>query len=504
MLARNAPYLCFVFAAACVDVPPLEDVTADASVQAIGAPGDPNGSNRCASVCTSSASCTQACLTLDNAGSSCARYGICAQACSSSTRCSSATSCSTSCYAQSGAQIDCGQAGTCVSCASTCSAQSSCDLRCDNGPSSTTCGGYGVCIAKPACSASVCNGGGTCATRCMHDGVEKRCDEWSHATRNDADLDGLPDALERALARRFAPTLHLRNSSYNGSLQGDLGQLYGVGHVADNPGSEWPVRVRPVRPSMDTSGEFHGIPFGEILSCGDSYQCIEIVYVLPYNWDLGDDLGWGWQTSHRGDGEMYAILVTRKDPLQWVAGEWKTPRWNVPWSTAQNDASAWTGFTEFVSAHMCAPLTPWGEYSDGSRARDIRLSPARPMGDGTHLWVAEGKHANYFSESACDGGGVCDLGGCSDDCSDNYFVLDPAVEFRGGDGPMRNAGEEWCHAHPTIDATITNPGGGKNSEPFGVYDVWSDVPFGDDVEGRPLVLLGRTLTWWQGSGYRCW
>jgi hypothetical protein len=471
--------------------------------QAIGAPGDPGGSNRCSSVCTSSSSCTKACLTLDNVGSSCGNYGVCAQSCSNGGWCSSSAACDRSCYQQGGGQIDCGQAGVCQPCSSACSLSTPCDQRCDAGPSTTTCAGYGVCRPKPPCSASVCSGPASCGTRCTHGGVEKGCDEWGFETKGDADLDGVPDQLERELARRFAPTLHLRNSLYNESLQGDLGQLYGVGFNADTPGSEWPYVVRPVTPYSDTSGVFHGLPFGSILSCAELYQCLEIIYTIPYNWDLGDDLDPAQFTSHRGDGEMYAVLVTRKDPLYLLSGAVQTPRWDAPWASAQHDVTQWTGFGEFASAHMCAPATPWGAESDSSVARGNIIAPTLPMGGGTHLFVAEGKHANYFSSAACDAGGVCELGGCSDNCDENFFVLDPAVEFGGGDGPMRNAGEELCHAHPSLDATTTNPGFSQNSDPFGSYDVWSDAPFGSDNEGRPQILLGHTVTWWEGPGYRC-
>jgi hypothetical protein len=31
-----------------------------------------------------------------------------------------------------------------------------------------------------------------------------------------------------------------------------------------------------------------------------------------------------------------------------------------------------------------------------------------------------------------------------------------------------------------------------------------NIPFGgSDNEGRGKILLARTVTWWQGSGYRC-
>src|SRR5262249_22958389 len=143
----------------------------------------------------------------------------------------------------------------------------------------------------------------------------KACNQWSFDHADDADLDGVPDTLERALARRYMPTLHLRSTSFNGVPYGDVGQLYGVGQFAKASGADWQFVVRPVTPYFDDTTVFGGHTYGQIQSCAELGQCLEIVYIIPYNWDLGDDLADGAGTTHRGDGEMYSVLVTRKDPL---------------------------------------------------------------------------------------------------------------------------------------------------------------------------------------------
>src|SRR5688572_27720205 len=49
----------------------------------------------------------------------------------------------------------------------------------------------------------------------------------SPAAATDGDRDGIPDALELALAQRFFPTLNLHCGSFEGLAYGDRRQLYG-------------------------------------------------------------------------------------------------------------------------------------------------------------------------------------------------------------------------------------------------------------------------------------
>jgi hypothetical protein len=374
------------------------------------------------------------------------------------------------------------------------------------------CDGDGSCVgltdsgtdsgAFASCSTTTCNGPAACSTQCLDtDGAVKACNAWSFDHADDADLDGIPDTLERALARRYAPKLHLRPTTWNGTPGGDLGQIYGFGQFGNAPGSDWQFVVRPVTPYFDNEVTFGGRLVGQIQSCAELYQCLEIVYILPYNWDLGDDLDHGEFTSHRGDGEMYSVLVTRKDPLWRINGVLHTPDFDTPFSIAKSDPTAWRAHDEFVSEHMCAANVA-GEPSDSSHFRTNLFSPTVPAGGGTELWVSEGKHANYFSADECDAGGVC-IGGCTDSCNGNTFVLDPGVQFA-GDGPLRNAGEEICSSHPSLDPITTMPGATPETRNGGTYNVWSDQPFGDDHEGRGTALLrANTLDWWHGN-HRCW
>jgi hypothetical protein len=349
-----------------------------------------------------------------------------------------------------------------------------------------------VSVLPPACSSGVCSAVTDCEKQCFDNGVSKTCNVWSYENGGDADLDGVPDALENELARRFFPTLRLRATFVNGGLpNGDWGQLYSGGTF---PG-DWHFVVRKVTPYGDLSRQILNPDTqqyetrGPVYRCGDT-ECLEIVYVIPYNWDLGDT--WASIKAHRGDGEMYSVLVARKDPQVLLDGLDVAPAWDVPWGTAKYDASAWRGFTEFATAHTCTAAD-----SSVYRFRTFRTD----VEGVTRLWVSEGKHANYFSQGDCDHGAFY-----TDSCDDNNFEMVFADQYAGA-GPLRNAGEEACHSHATIDHFTAYPGDTSSHPPYADYDVWSDAPFGDDDDGRHLALLrAGTMLWWRGASpfATCW
>ncbi len=391
-------------------------------------------------------------------------------------------------------------------CSGICTASSACDAPCSTaGLAASTCGGAGIC---QQCSASVCNEG-TCDAPCLQGATLKTCNAWSYDTANDADLDGVPDALENALARRFAPTMHLLTSSFRGEPSGDWGELYDGSTYSGN----WPFIVRPVTPSRDTTSIVtvggKTIASGAFLQCAGEFQCLEITYVFPYNWDTGGPFNIG---DHRGDGEMYSVLVARKDPTVSEANVAVTPGWNYDWSVAKNDPTMWVGYSEFGTAHTC----------DQYDSSNWRFRTFRPEVDGpTEIWVSESKHANYFSKSACDSGACSgDVPGdpCWDTCDDIGFTMVFGTQYGSGMGPLLNAGELACHSHPSINHYTLYPGDSPSDGPFGTFDVWADIPFGDDEVGRPIVLLRpNTMVWWQDDHannspdsdhaygpYQCW
>lgn len=274
------------------------------------------------------------------------------------------------------------------------------------------------------------------------------------AAAADGDFDGIPDALELALAQRFFPTLNLHCGSYEGLAFGDRRQLYGhsVPGYPDSSSGKIPFVAHPYNP-------------GNGSDCAEPFQCIEIRYGMAWNWDLGDDAFGG---AHRGDSEMYAILVARKD----TDG---TGQWGADWSVAQNDVNQWRLMKEFLSAHLNAA-------GDSSTYRGHGQTGATTY---QRVWCSEGKHGMYQTQSACNSGNKG-----LDDCSDNRCDIRADVV-----PDVQNIGE----AAAPLSRYIPYPASSKTSSPSGSYDVWSGLGFGDagDYKSR----LTRPLSWCSAYTY---
>ena len=270
------------------------------------------------------------------------------------------------------------------------------------------------------------------------------------AAAQDGDGDSIPDPLELALAQRFFPTLNLHCGSFEGMAYADRRQLYGhsVPGYPDSSAGKIPFVARPYNP-------------GNGYDCAEPFQCIEIRYGMPWNWDLGDDSG---LDSHPGDSEMYAILVARKDT--------DGADWGTTWAAAQNDASQWRLMREFMTAH-------WNTGSDSSTYRSHGN-----LGTQLHqrVWCAEGKHAMYPTQSACNNGGKWD----ADDCSDNRCDLRSDIL-----PDLQNAGE---YGKP-LQRYIPYPATSKYYSPSGSYDVWSGAPFAEAGSFLSKLSKDRNLGW---------
>jgi hypothetical protein len=264
----------------------------------------------------------------------------------------------------------------------------------------------------------------------------------------DGDLDGLPDALELALAQRFFPTLNLHCGGYEGLAYGDRRQLYGhsVPGYPNSSNGKIPFVARPFNPGSGSD-------------CAEPFQCIEIRYGMAWNWDLGDDAFGG---GHRGDSEMYAILVARKDT--------EGSQWGVSWAVAQNDASQWRLMKEFMSAH-------WGASGDSSSYRRQGRSGVTAY---QRVWCSEGKHGMYQTQSACNNGNGADI----DDCSDNRCDIRADVYT-----DVQNIGELTA----PLNRYIPYPASSKTSAPTGTYDVWSGLRFADSGDYKSKMT--RPLGW---------
>jgi Big-like domain-containing protein/BACON domain-containing protein/all-beta uncharacterized protein len=112
------------------------------------------------------------------------------------------------------------------------------------------------------------------------------------ASAQDADRDGIPDALEADLAARFVPTM--RPYSFGGC------------YITLAVPQSWPPPLiyRARYPTKDRIS---------------NPNVIVITYQLLYDRDCGPDVGGVWPTGHRGDNEPFAVFLKYDEARQdWV------------------------------------------------------------------------------------------------------------------------------------------------------------------------------------------
>lgn len=199
----------------------------------------------------------------------------------------------------------------------------------------------------------------------------------------DLDRDGVPDACELDLARRFAPVLLVARSACNWSEE--AGRLPGAYLFAVHP-----------RPNG---------------------------YRLAYLPGYLDDCGWsgpkcrlrprGGCEGHEGDSEIVVVDVARASPTDPLAVE-----------------------RIFLSAHCFG-------RSDG-RCRWYEPDDFRWVEQHPVVWVAEGKNANYPSRRACDAGhwtfDTCDRNG-----SASTFPVEAGRNIGSRGTPLPLSPEAGCH-----------------------------------------------------------
>jgi hypothetical protein len=352
----------------------------------------------------------------------------------------------------------------------------------------------------------------------------------------DNDTDGVPDALEYALAHKFFPHVLLQWGDI------DLEESYLF------QGQATPYMVTPLAPIAGSL-------------CDEAFACLEIRYPVLYHYDHGDGLDFGFG-AHLGDSEFYAALVQR----------------TTPYGTAQTDPASWQLIRDFTAAHQgtvsdssnigvygaaptacssyhtnpsaCTALNHCG-FSPGlctglggacggfatpdsctsisgclwhggctPRERSSVYASA-PIDGPVTVFAAESKHAMYHTDDECDSGSFL----YSDDCPNNQFDLRAFKEDL-----LQNVGN--VTAHSAFDTTVVSPkptpcvfsgfctglggacGGfstpdsctsisgclwqGGCSEPpssqcSGSYDVWSTAEFGDASSIRSKMTL--PLAW---------
>jgi hypothetical protein len=431
--------------AGCLDAPPEAAVDGGAE---LATTVEPIGSTlKCSQLCTSSSSCTAPCID-DVTG-----YGT-----------------------------SCGKHGVCVSCSAGCSSGSTCDLECMQGTTLSDCHHAGaVCNS---CSAATCDAQG-CGAYCLSTPViatltgfptlnqYDRCDAIT-TPLGDADSDAMPDSLEDALARRFLPNIYL-SGSYGNNDQ----QSYAIGCAGD-PLCRMPYVVRKV-------GPLRGARTGW---CAQG-QCAEIIYGLPYNWDLGK---WGIG-EHRGDSEHIAVLVAYRRADDEPDGH----DWGTTWSVAQGDASVWRQVAFFWGAHTC-------DHTDGIDWDSSRF--VWPYINGTYSqvglkndYVSTNKHANYQSLGECEDG--ADL---MDSCPTPHLVRSSVLArlFNAGDRYVGTYGQ-YNFACLGFPHTLAYPGASSDDPPLEspAYDLWGTASFGA-AHSQPFSLwMSRGAIDWGNESYAC-
>ncbi len=265
---------------------------------------------------------------------------------------------------------------------------------------------------------------------------------------DDGDNDGIPDGTEMQLARRFFPNLNMHFGTYEGTINADRSVYYGDATYAPGTSGHLAFAAR-----VWGGGAWPECPNG-------ANKCIEIRYTIAYNWDLGDDL---FGDDHRGDSEFYAVLLQRAP--------------GTSWDTAKDDPSVWYRIMDFMSAHKCTPV-------DSSRFRW-----SAPQGGAAPVWAAEGKHANYPSQSACNGGGF--LG--ADDCGDHRVWVPRGAAT----AELANSGMPEFQ----IDPFIPFPGSCKLCAPAGSYNVWDmGLDFANSTAyGKHM----KSCLWWDSGDFGC-
>ena len=190
--------------------------------------------------------------------------------------------------------------------------------------------------------------------------------ECAAADSVDQDRDGLADACELGLARRFAPVLVASSGGCNWSAENA------------RPGGAYFFAVQPV----DT--------------------VIRIAYLPAYFRDCGWTgskcwFPWVDCSPHNGDSE-FIVVETRRDSV--------TSSWQV------------TGV--FLSAHCFGRSSGSCRWYRSTELAAFEWSNASPV-----IWVAEGRNANYPSQRRCNEGHHS-----IDTCDRNEFrysfPLDPA------------------------------------------------------------------------------
>jgi hypothetical protein len=301
----------------------------------------------------------------------------------------------------------------------------------------------------------VCEAGETCSS-CPQD--------CAGTDPTDKDCDGIPDALESALAQAWFPNLVLSVDS-GAHYDKDRQWFHGSGYISD---AYVPYRVRPYKSGSAGPGQ-----------CSSDFACLEIQFGLPYEFDAGN-CGIG---EHPGDAEFVKVLVAREN--------WDGTN-STPWSTAQTSASYWGFYGWGYDQHGSTYHTlGWGRdfgWDGQPNRKGIGAS-------SIYFYASNQKHATYPDLGACLTSCPGGLVGCCESC---YFPGMGGVSVRSAAlTRLRNAGEGngrvvesqalrmpnvqaissflECSTWPSDPPVVPSP--------KGIYNVWSGLVSFDGFGG---------------------
>jgi hypothetical protein len=396
-------------------------------------------------------------------------------------------------------------------CPTTCSETNDCRSVCNDVDTFVrmTCANAGLC---PACSASVCPTDGTgmeigyrpFSVLCMSNRGLENCIDWNTHEQGDADLDGIPDALEQELAEKFAPRLV--------AALMDMTQLYGFQHErAACPGSDPQCQLPFVIREYRNAG-------GGWLDCSEAYRCLEIQYSLAYNGDFGDKaisdgikaifgavpiIGGLAQSfvggplgqldpiafeKHPGDPEHMAVLIARQNPFKYGAS------WGASYSKAKTDVDYWRLVAKQASSHRCtaADSTHWWQWGPWQGSQYPKTASTHAA-DRDLLFVAKRKHASYFTRSRCDRGAF-GLDNCHE-AKERYLFDFPT-------DALVNVGEKTrAEAFDTKIAFSSDSARQRAGGAFGLFDVWTGKNFGKSSSIEKVLRPGATN--WEARTLYC-
>lgn len=250
----------------------------------------------------------------------------------------------------------------------------------------------------------------------------------------DSDVDGVNDECERVVATRFAPLLNVQRSEFRGDVERIPGEYYyGV---------------------MRLPGDYH----------------LRILYLPAYYRDLGFVPGAG----HAGDSEFIVIDVS----FNAVTGRYYTQ-------------------AVFLSAHCGADLADIIELDPDCQWYNWDRFPFWvddvPRG-APRIWVANNKHANYYSEAKCFQGSYGD--NCLHERAEYRFPITDGFNFGSQWNRLGDVTARRNNPTPDLSTTRTENLFAVTGRFFG----WQLDDYGEGSTAHGLILNRFGFLWIGTSG----